>query len=60
MKLLILIAVVTSDGVRIGSGPEKSGFFIKIEVRTFKIKIRTQTGPKDALVNVQNQSISPV
>ena len=37
----------TRDGVRIGSGPEKSGFSMKIEVRTFKTKNRTQTGPRN-------------
>ena len=37
-----------SDGVRIGSGPEKSGLSMKMEVRVMEIKIRTQTGPKMA------------
>ena len=32
------------DGVRVGFGPEKSGFPMKIEVQTFKNKIQTQTG----------------
>ena len=34
-----------SDGVRTGSGPEKTGLFIQIEVRTVQIKVRTQSGP---------------
>ena len=48
------LALLTRDGVRIGSGPEKSGLSMKMEVRVIEIKIRTQTGPKNGLFLLQN------
>ena len=45
----------TSDGVRTESGPEKTGLFIQIEVRTVQIKNRTQTGPQDPYLKTENE-----
>ena len=41
------ILINTFNGIRTGSGPEKTGLFMQIEVRTLQIKNRTQTGPQD-------------